>query len=658
MGEIIQLDERRERPDAGAVALERLGRYWLEHLTVESAIPLDVVLERGYSEARSVEELEALGFTRNVASRNVGGLIVPWHGVDGVTVVHQLRVRNPQGGQPKYLFPAGSSPVLHCRPSLRGLLDDAGVPLWITEGAKQADAFPGLIVDLQGVWNFAVATTASTELLPDWGAVALRGREVVVCYDSDVMVKMPVQTALSRLVDRLTEAGAEVKVVYLPDPDSRGVGLDDYMAAGGTYTELVTMAQPFRPVDVLKERLSRKPELAYRIGRLAFRLKTEDWSMRSGPGQRDVYHALCYLAALEGKQVEGAMKVRPSQRTLAELARMERKTVGKNLKKLEERGLVRVDGRGVNKGTSPFLVLPIDPAQTYPTLGGQAVCSLPAPSHTGVTLSAPTTVRNSYTVKLDSGKAPDGLTFSERRERPGKRTAEAISRIADTEARSMRLDDLAFAMRLPRVRNLTRKGGVVERMVGWGIAEVEDGVVKLVPDWRSRMDEARVLTEEVEADARQKRRHLQERRAYAIWKLWKSGQDLRTIADTLRMPVEQVERFLAPAEEEAPLMGTERVERIVREDRENDARRRVEAQRRKVGTTAATFLSDELERAVGVRWSELRTRWTEMGADEESLRLQVPQGPYEFRREGADGNRLYVYRQDRKMAAMVTEEAA
>lgn len=78
------------------------------------------------------------------------------------------------------------------------------------------------------------------------------------------MMKGPVQTALSRLVDRLTEEGAYVKVVYLPDPDGRGVGLDDYMAQGGTYTELGQMPEPFKPVYVLKERLARKLELAHR----------------------------------------------------------------------------------------------------------------------------------------------------------------------------------------------------------------------------------------------------------------------------------------------------------------------------------------------------------------------------------------------------------
>jgi DNA-binding Lrp family transcriptional regulator len=631
-----------ERTPIHSEALGRLGAFWLDHLTRESAIPLDVILDRGYREARSADDLVGGGFAPAVAKRNVGALVIPWHSADGRTVVHQIKVRQPKRGAPKYLLPEGVPPVVHCRPSTRGLLDDPSVPLWITEGAKQTDAFPGLIVGLVGVWNFAVANTRSRTLLLDFDHIALKGRQVVVCYDSDVMVKNPVQMALSRLVDRLTEAGADVEVVYLPDPDGRGVGLDDYMAAGGTLTELEQMPEPFKPVDVLKERLARKPELAHRIGMLAFKIKSEDWSMRSGPGQRDLYHVLVYLAAMEGKQAEDGMRVRASQRTLAEMVRVGHKTVGKNLKRLQERGLVKIDKRGISKGSTPVLVLPVDPARTYPKIGEDKVSTLPPSLYSGACLRGPTTVRNSHSKKVDSGTALDGLTFSERYERPGKRVAEALSRLAETEAWSMRVDDLAFAMRVARRRDLMRRGGIVERMVGWGLAEVEDDVIRLVPNWRNRMGEIATLTEEPEADSAQRRRHEAERLKYAIGKLARAGQDAATIAKTVGVPEDQVKRFLAPPDKEGPLMGPERVEEIVREQEAEAERHRVEGQRQKVGTTAATFLADETERVVAVRWAELRGRWMEMGGDEEGLRLEVHRGPYSFFREADDGNRLYV----------------
>ena len=631
-----------ETPGKQAEALDRLGAFWFDHLTRESAIPLDVILDRGYREARSADELVGVGFAPDVARRNVGALLIPWHSADGETVIHQIKVRRPKEGASKYLLPGGVPPVVHCRPSIRGLLDDAGVSLWITEGAKQTDAFPGLIVGLIGVWNFAVANTKSRVLLPDFDRIALKGREVVVCYDSDVMVKGPVQTALSRLVARLMEAGADVKVVYLPDPDGRGVGLDDYMAAGGTHTELELMPEPFRPVDVLKERLARKPDLAHRIGMLAFKLKSEDWSMRSGAGQRDLYHALIHLAAMEGKQGDDGMRVRASQRTLAEMARVDRKTVGKNLKNLQERGLVKIDRRGISKGSSPVLILPVDPARTYPKVGEFKVSPLPPPLYVGVSLRTPTTVRNSRSKKVDSGTALDGLTFSESYERPGKRVAEALSKLAETETRSMRVDDLAFAMRVARTRDLLRRGGIVERMTGWGLAEIDGDAVRLLPDWRRRMTEIGTLTEEPEADEAQRRRHEAERLRYAIGKLARAGQDSATIAKTLRLPEDQVRRFLAPPDKEGPLAGPERVGEIVREQEAEAERYRVEAQRQKVGTTAATFLADELGAVIAVRWAELRGRWMDMGGDEEGLRLEVLQGPYTFFREEADGNRLYV----------------
>jgi len=106
-----------------AEALGRLGAFWLDHLIRESAIPLDAILERGYREARSTEDLVGVGFAPDVAERHVGALIIPWHATDGRTVVHQIKVRQPRKGAPKYLLPEGFSPVVHCRPSTRGPVD-------------------------------------------------------------------------------------------------------------------------------------------------------------------------------------------------------------------------------------------------------------------------------------------------------------------------------------------------------------------------------------------------------------------------------------------------------------------------------------------------------------------------------------------------------
>ncbi len=78
--------------------------------------------------------------------------------------------------------------------------------------------------------------------------------------------------------------------------------------------------------------------------------------------------------------------------------------------------------------------------------------------------------------------------------------------------------------------------------------------------------------------------------------------------------------------------------------REDDKRRWVEAQRQKVGETAATFLADELEGAIAVRFQDVRGRWAMRGGGVEELRKAVLYGPWSFVREG-DGD-LYICWED------------
>src|SRR5262249_32595782 len=79
--------------------------------------------------------------------------------------------------------------------------------------------------------------------LADWEAIALKGRRVIVAFDSDVMTKREVYTALVRLKGFLASRGAHVKVIYLSEePDGMKVGLDDYLAAGHSIDELLGLA--------------------------------------------------------------------------------------------------------------------------------------------------------------------------------------------------------------------------------------------------------------------------------------------------------------------------------------------------------------------------------------------------------------------------------
>ncbi|WP_425545819.1 DUF3854 domain-containing protein, partial [Aeromicrobium alkaliterrae] len=129
---------------------------------VESGISKKVRRGRGYRSIQSRGELAALGY--GAAQQRVPGLLVPIWGVDGRKAGSQYRSSKPRvdaKGRPvKYETPEGSTAVLDVPPSARAALADSDVPLWITEGAKKADAAvtAGLCcIALIGVWGWKSA---------------------------------------------------------------------------------------------------------------------------------------------------------------------------------------------------------------------------------------------------------------------------------------------------------------------------------------------------------------------------------------------------------------------------------------------------------------------------------------------------------------------
>jgi hypothetical protein len=63
-------------------------------------------------------------------------------------------------------------------------------------------------------------------------------------------------------VDALEDRGAKVLVVYLPGrEDGEKVGVDDYLAGGGTVAELRLLARPYERAEVGEIRLSRDERL-------------------------------------------------------------------------------------------------------------------------------------------------------------------------------------------------------------------------------------------------------------------------------------------------------------------------------------------------------------------------------------------------------------
>ncbi len=221
-------------------------RFMLLH---GSAIASEVVEARGYRTVDSRDDLGKMGFGR--IQRNVPGLLIPVYGPAGSVATYQLRPDEPRAkrnGKPiKYETPAGSRMALDVHPMARERLDDPSVPLFVTEGIKKGDSLvsKGLCaVALIGVWSWRGTNSKGGKVaLPEWENIALNGRQIYIVFDSDVMLKPEVYAALSRLKAFLESRAAKVALIYLPPAEGgEKQGVDDYLSAGHTVDELLSLA--------------------------------------------------------------------------------------------------------------------------------------------------------------------------------------------------------------------------------------------------------------------------------------------------------------------------------------------------------------------------------------------------------------------------------
>jgi Domain of unknown function (DUF3854) len=219
----------------------KLSNEHLQMLDKGSGISEEVILARGYRTVTDTRELAALGFAP--AQQRTPGLLIPVYGPDGSNGLYQFRPDYPRQArnsknefQPKvvkYETPKGASLRLDCPALCRPMLGDPSVPLWVTEGIKKGDALAshGLCaVSLLGVWNFKGKNEfEAPTFLADWDYIALKGREVRIVFDSDVMYKTEVSKALERLTVHLQRKEAHVSCVYLPGGRDTKIGVDDFL---------------------------------------------------------------------------------------------------------------------------------------------------------------------------------------------------------------------------------------------------------------------------------------------------------------------------------------------------------------------------------------------------------------------------------------------
>jgi P4 family phage/plasmid primase-like protien len=224
-----------------------------------STIDGQVAAERGYVSIgiESREQLLASRFPPWAAGPDESYplLFVPMHGPGGGVTGAQIKPAvapiGPGGKAMKYASRRNAPNVLDVHPRNADAVRDVRTQLWITEGIKKGDALTsrGLcVVTLTGVFNWR----SKLGTIGDWEDVPVKGRSIVVCFDSDARSNDQVLAAMRRLGNWLVGKGAaEVTYVIVPAMvgDAAVKGVDDYFAAGGDIGGLEAVASRTVPTN-------------------------------------------------------------------------------------------------------------------------------------------------------------------------------------------------------------------------------------------------------------------------------------------------------------------------------------------------------------------------------------------------------------------------
>lgn len=224
-----------------------------------SAISDEIIAERGYVSINpgAVKDAQDIGATHGEkilkTVLHLGALAFPvrrcGQSDPSAWVLRPDQPRtNKRGKAVKYEYPSSVPNLLDVLPRYQAALGDPSIPLWVTEGAKKADALATAFGDaivpasINGVYGWRGTNDKGGKMvLPDMDMVALNGREVVLAFDSDVKTNQDVRAALGRFARLLTARGAQVvRFAALPDgPDGAKVGVDDYLAAGHSAADVL-----------------------------------------------------------------------------------------------------------------------------------------------------------------------------------------------------------------------------------------------------------------------------------------------------------------------------------------------------------------------------------------------------------------------------------
>ena len=216
----------------------------------ESSISADAIAARKPFTVYDPADLLQLGFSKaqsKAASKHTPVLILPTHNYAGEIRGYVMRPDVAIEGK-KYELPQGAAPVLDVEVLTGNEVDNPQTLCIVTEGAKKAMAAAShgfVAISLNGVYGFRGKNAkGGFTALADWESIAIKGRQFLIVFDSDVMTKPDVESALRRLWAFLKARGAIVKVVNLPEgANGEKTGLDDFFVRGGTREGLLELAR-------------------------------------------------------------------------------------------------------------------------------------------------------------------------------------------------------------------------------------------------------------------------------------------------------------------------------------------------------------------------------------------------------------------------------
>ena len=284
----------------------------IQQLVEGSGITREVIAERGVRTVAGGRELPK-GFSWRQKKRGPG-ILFTVHRPNGETSwSFRPDEIDPHDPGRKYEQPSkhygGPGNILDVHPRMRHLIADAGVEISFVEGIKKADALTSrgvLAVAITGVWNWL----SDSQPIADMLEIPVDGRRVNICFDSDMLHNPNVQDAARRLAEHLIGRGAEVFITYLPDkPDGSKMGADDFLAGGGTISELRMLMRRFDPADFTLVRLSRDERLQLALEDLERTFWGFEWKGMGGHSARDVALKLIEAARRHGKVVDDGIRV-------------------------------------------------------------------------------------------------------------------------------------------------------------------------------------------------------------------------------------------------------------------------------------------------------------------------------------------------------------